>query len=280
MAAPARGQVSKSNELICESHERFTASTPRSTRAALARCRVGHFQIADQLDGQVADPALNEERVDLPQDDSRLPCRHSFTGMRMHLLARHYLFCARTHSARFPKMVNCDRFPIVLNGFLRFRDGSSAGDEATVASVADHAGSLRRKEPPDYRNPGRARYITCVCAARNSLTEDRIDGGSTEMRFYPNVGLLANGLVSTGSEPANSTAPIESTSRSVVPFVTCQTAVRASTLSLTQGVLKVMSSTRWLKVVSLLLVPGALLSSAASFAQRRAAAASFGIECC
>ena len=50
---------------------------------------------------QRADPALIEERVDLPQDNPRLPCRHSYTWLRVRLLARHYLFCARTRPRNF-----------------------------------------------------------------------------------------------------------------------------------------------------------------------------------
>ncbi len=89
----------------------------------------------------------------------------------------------------------------------------------------------------------------------------------------PNVALLGSGSLSMGPNPVVSPALVESTIRSVVQFVTCQTAVNASTLSLAQGVLKAMSMTRWLKTGSILFVLGATVSGAGIYAQRQTPAA-------
>ena len=71
----------------------------------------------------------------------------------------------------------------------------------------------------------------------------------------------------TGPDPVVSPALVEATTRSVVQFVTCQTAVELSTLSLAQGVLKAMAFARWSKVASVLLVLGATVSAAGVAAQ-------------
>ena len=54
----------------------------------------------------------------------------------------------------------------------------------------------------------------------------------------PNAALLGGGRFLTGPDPVVSPALVEATTRSVVQFVTCQTAVKASTLSLAQGLSK------------------------------------------
>ncbi len=89
----------------------------------------------------------------------------------------------------------------------------------------------------------------------------------------PNVALLGSGSVFTAANPVVPPALVESTTRSIVQFVTCQTAVKASTLSLAQEVTKAMSLARWLKTGSVLFVLGATVSGAGIYAQRQAPAA-------
>ena len=89
----------------------------------------------------------------------------------------------------------------------------------------------------------------------------------------PNAALLGSYRVFTGPDPVVSPALVEATTRSVVQFVTCQTAVKVSTLSLAQGILKAMAFTRLAKVASVLVVIGVTVSAAGVAAQRPAPAA-------
>ena len=69
----------------------------------------------------------------------------------------------------------------------------------------------------------------------------------------PNVALLGSGSLSMGPNAVVPSVLVESTIRSVVQFVTCQSIVPASTLVLARGVLNSMTMTRRLKAVSILL---------------------------
>jgi HlyD family secretion protein len=109
--------------------------------------------------------------------------------------------------------------------------------------------------------------------SRQARGRERLRDRLRRRGLAPSVGLLGSGPFFTGSNPVVSPILVESTTRSVVQFVTCQTAVRASILSLAQGVLKAMSLTRGLKTASVLLVLGATASGVGIFAQRRAPAA-------
>ena len=86
----------------------------------------------------------------------------------------------------------------------------------------------------------------------------------------PSVALLGSGSPFAGANPVVSPALVEATTRSIVQFVTCQSAVKATTLSLVHEVLKAMSMTRWAKTGSVLLMLGATVSGAGIYAQRQA----------
>ncbi len=88
----------------------------------------------------------------------------------------------------------------------------------------------------------------------------------------PNVALLGSGSLSMGPQPVVSAVLVESTIRCVVQFVTCQTAVKASTLSLAQEVVKAMSLSRWSKAASVLFVISATVSGAGLVTHGRAPA--------
>ncbi len=109
--------------------------------------------------------------------------------------------------------------------------------------------------------------------SRQARGRERLRDRLRRRSLAPNATLLGSGRLLTGPNPLVSPALVESTTRSVIQFVTCQTAVRASTLALSHEVLKAMSVTRWLKAASFLLVVGATVSAAGMFAQRRAPAA-------
>ncbi len=89
----------------------------------------------------------------------------------------------------------------------------------------------------------------------------------------PNVALLGGGPLFTGTSPVVPPALVEATTRSVVQFLTCQSAMRASTLALAQEVLKAMSLRRWSKAAAVLLVFGATASGAGLLVHSRAPAA-------
>jgi HlyD family secretion protein len=109
--------------------------------------------------------------------------------------------------------------------------------------------------------------------SRQARGRERLRDRLRRRSLAPNLGLLGGGRIFTGPNPLVPPALVESTTRSAVQFVTCQTAVRASTLALSQEVLKAMSFTRWLKSASVLFVVVATVSGAGMFAQRRAPAA-------
>ena len=109
--------------------------------------------------------------------------------------------------------------------------------------------------------------------SRQARGRERLRDRLRRRSLVPNLGLLGSGRLFTGPNPVVSPALVESTTRSAVQLVTCQTAVRASTLALSQEVLKAMSFTRWLKTASVLFVVVAIASGAGMFAQRRAPAA-------
>ncbi len=109
--------------------------------------------------------------------------------------------------------------------------------------------------------------------SRQARGRERLRDRLRRRSLAPNATLLGSGRLLTGPNPVVSPGLVESTTRSVVQFVTCQAAVPASTLALSHEVLKAMSVTRWLKAASVLLVVGATVSGAGMFAQRRAPAA-------
>jgi HlyD family secretion protein len=83
----------------------------------------------------------------------------------------------------------------------------------------------------------------------------------------PNLALLGAGRCFTAANPVVSPALVESTTRIVVQFVTCEPAVNASTLALAQEVLKAMSLTRWSTAACILLFIGATVSGAGFLAR-------------
>ena len=109
--------------------------------------------------------------------------------------------------------------------------------------------------------------------SRQARGRERLRDRLRRLGLAPNLGVLGSGPLFTGPYPLVSPALIESTARSAVQFFACQTAVRASTVSLAQGVMRATSMTRFSKVASVLLVTGATLSGAGIFAQRSAPAA-------
>ncbi len=106
--------------------------------------------------------------------------------------------------------------------------------------------------------------------SRQARGRERLRDRLRRRGVAPNVGLLGSGPVITGPDPVVSPGLVECTTRSVVQFVTCQSAVRASTFALAQGVLRNMSLLRWTKAASALLVLGATISGAGMIAQRPA----------
>jgi HlyD family secretion protein len=109
--------------------------------------------------------------------------------------------------------------------------------------------------------------------SRQARGRERLRERLRRRGLAPNAGLLGTGFVLAGPDPVVPAALVDSTIRSVVQFVTCRTAVPASTLSLVQGVLKAMSFTRWSKIASILVVLSAALTGAGVFAQRKTPAA-------
>jgi HlyD family secretion protein len=109
--------------------------------------------------------------------------------------------------------------------------------------------------------------------SRQARGREKLRDRLRRLGVVPNVALLGSGSRVTGVTPAIPPALVESTTRCVVQFVTCHSAIRASTLALVQEVLKSMSMTRWLKAASVLLVIGATVSGAGLFSHSRAPAA-------
>jgi HlyD family secretion protein len=109
--------------------------------------------------------------------------------------------------------------------------------------------------------------------SRQARGRERLRDRLRRLGLAPNSSLIGSGPLFTGPEPLVSSALVESTTRSALQFVACQTAVRTSTVVLAQGVLRAMSLTRWSKVASVLLVMGATVSGAGVFLQRSAPAA-------
>jgi HlyD family secretion protein len=114
--------------------------------------------------------------------------------------------------------------------------------------------------------------------SRQARGRERLRERLRRRGLAPNAGLLGSGFVPVGPDPIVPAALVDCTTRAVVQFVTCQNAVRASTLSLVQGVLKAMSFTRWSKVASVVLVLGATVSGAGFLTEWRAPAAPFQAE--
>ena len=109
--------------------------------------------------------------------------------------------------------------------------------------------------------------------SRQARGRERLRDRLRRLGLAPNACLLGSGPLFTGPDPVVSPALVESTTRSALQYVVCQTAVRASTLSLAQGVARAMSLTRWSKVAAVLVVMGATVSGAGIFGQRSAPAA-------
>jgi HlyD family secretion protein len=174
----------------------------------------------------------------------------------------------------------------------RHEEHAAAAHTETHTVNRDDLGSLLHEEieklPERFRAPlvlcdleGRsheqaARHLGWplgTIKSRQARGRERLRDRLRRRGLAPNLGLLGSGHVLTARNPVVSPALVEATTRSVVQFVTCQTAVRASTLSLAQGVLKAMAFARWTKVASVLLVLGASLTGAGVVVQRRAPAA-------
>jgi RNA polymerase sigma factor (sigma-70 family) len=180
----------------------------------------------------------------------------------------------------------------------RRHEARGAGKQEEARAVnSDDLGGLLHEEierlPERYRAPvvlcdleGRsheqaARHLGWplgTVKSRQARGRERLRDRLRRRGLAPDVTLLGSGPVSIGPDPVLSPALVESTTRSVVQFVTCRSAVEASTISLAQGVLQSMSITRWSKVASVLLVVGATVSGAGIFARRQwpAAAARVG----
>jgi HlyD family secretion protein len=109
--------------------------------------------------------------------------------------------------------------------------------------------------------------------SRQARGRERLRDRLRRHGLAPNAGLLGSGQIPTGPDPVLPAALIDSTTQSVVQFVTCPNAVRVSTLSLAQGVLKAMALARWSKVASLLIFLGATVSGAGILSQYAAPAA-------
>jgi HlyD family secretion protein len=105
--------------------------------------------------------------------------------------------------------------------------------------------------------------------SRQARGRERLRDRLRRRGLAPNACLLGTGQIGAAPDTVVPAALIHSTTRSVVQFVTCQSAVRASILSLAQGVLSAMSFSRWLKAASVMLVVGATVSGAGILAQRR-----------
>ena len=171
----------------------------------------------------------------------------------------------------------------------RHEGRAAAGREETHTVNTDDIESLLHQEierlPERYRAPlvlcdlegcslqQAARHLGWplgTVKSRQARGRERLRDRLRRRGLGPNLGLLGSGVAFTGATPVVPPALVESTTRVVVQFVTCQTAVPGSTLTLAQGVLKAMSLTRWFKVASVLLVLGATLSGAGVLAQKRA----------
>jgi RNA polymerase sigma factor (sigma-70 family) len=106
--------------------------------------------------------------------------------------------------------------------------------------------------------------------SRQARARERLRDRLRRLGLTPNVALLGSGVLPKGPLPVVSPALVEDTTRAVLQFVTCQSAVRASILSLAQGVLGAMAFARWSKVASVLIALGAAAAGAGVFAQGRA----------
>jgi HlyD family secretion protein len=109
--------------------------------------------------------------------------------------------------------------------------------------------------------------------SRQARGRERLRDRLRRRGFAQHSGLIGSGFVPTGPLPTVSAALVDSTTRAVVRFLTCRSAVRASTLSLAQEVFKAMSLTRWSKVAFVVLIMGATVSGAGVLAQKRGGAA-------
>ena len=127
----------------------------------------------------------------------------------------------------------------------------------------DDLGGLLHEEIEQL--PERFRAPVVLCDLRDAATSRRRgtwDGRSARSRaarrgrqrlrdrlrrrgLAPNASLLGGGRFLIGPDPVVSPALVEATTRSVVQFAACQTAVKASILLLAHGVIKAMSLTRW-----------------------------------
>ena len=106
--------------------------------------------------------------------------------------------------------------------------------------------------------------------SRQARGRERLRDRLRRRGLAPNATLLGGGRFLIGPDPVVSPALVEATTRSVVQFAACQTAVKASILLLAHGVIKAMSLTRWVKIASVLLALGATVSVAGVAAQRPA----------
>jgi HlyD family secretion protein len=197
-------------------------------------------------------------------------------GPWLHQVAYRTACCARLAAAR-----------------RRRHEGRAAAVRQETHTVnSNDLGSLLHEEierlPERYRAPvvlcdleGRthqqaARHLgwpVGTVKSRQARGHERLRERLRRRGLAPNAGLLGSGFVPVGPDPMVPAALVDCTTRAVVQFVTCQNAVRASTLSLVQGVLKAMSLTQWSKVAAGLLVLVATVSGAGVLGLRRAPAA-------
>jgi RND family efflux transporter MFP subunit len=105
--------------------------------------------------------------------------------------------------------------------------------------------------------------------SRQARARERLRDRLRRLGLTPNAALVGSGALPTGPDPVVSPALVEETTRAAVQFVACRSAVRASILSLAQGVLGAMTLARWSKVVPVLVALGAVVGGAGVFARGR-----------
>jgi RNA polymerase sigma factor (sigma-70 family) len=105
--------------------------------------------------------------------------------------------------------------------------------------------------------------------SRQARARERLRDRLRRLGLTPNAALLGCGALPIGPLPVVSPALVEETTRAAIQFVACRSAVRASILSLAQGVLGAMTLARWSKVAFVLVALGAAVGGAGVFAQGR-----------
>jgi HlyD family secretion protein len=117
-----------------------------------------------------------------------------------------------------------------------------------------------------------ARHLGCPIGSvksRQARGRERLRDRLRRRGLAPRGGLLGTALAPDARDVLLPPALVDSTTRAVVRFVTFQTVIRGSAVSLAQGVLRSMSMTQWLKVASVLVVLGATASGIGLLAQNQ-----------